>query len=317
MHRQRRFVHTMMTRNIALSFSGAIGTETKHLLHSLLADPSDFYELTYLFCARISSRLSYGSPESAPHHVQNAKQFIHHISPCGPIMNLLPFLMSLPEWLLPAKKEVLDRQRNEAKLWYGLYEKTKEEYMRGKARETYVSGYLDNKNARDVPRKHFDDEDEAINAIGMLCTVAIVTIAGPATSFIMTMILHPEWQNKVRAEIDVVTGGSRMLEIGDSSRLPLLRAAMKECLRWRSTVPLGTFQLSINHGESILILSQVYLVFFPKTTPTTDTTFPKTAWFTFSTSPLPLNPPSTRMQRPTTQIGGWIPPIRPTKKSHD
>ena len=72
----------------------------------------------------------------------------------------------------------------------------------------------------------------------MMCTVAMDTIAGPLTLFIITMVLHPEWQQKVREQIDEVTG-NEILDLKHSPQLPILRAAIKECLRWKSTVPLG------------------------------------------------------------------------------
>jgi cytochrome P450 len=53
------------------------------------------------------------------------------------------------------------------------------------------------------------------------------------------MILHPEWQQKVRAQIDEVCGEDELLDLKHSPRLPILRAAIKECVRWKSTVPLG------------------------------------------------------------------------------
>jgi Cytochrome P450 len=69
----------------------------------------------------------------------------------------------------------------------------------------------------------------------MLCTVAIFTIGGPLYCFFLAMVLHPEWQEKARAEVDAVVGRDRIVEVADSPQLPILRAVIK----WKPPVPLG------------------------------------------------------------------------------
>jgi cytochrome P450 len=56
------------------------------------------------------------------------------------------------------------------------------------------------------------------------------------------MVLHPEWQDKVRKEYDEVIG-DRVVEVTDAPNLPILRACIKECVRWRPPVPLGVPRL--------------------------------------------------------------------------
>jgi len=74
--------------------------------------------------------------------------------------------------------------------------------------------------------------------IGNRCTVAIFTISGPLNCFFLAMVLHPEWQDKVREEVDRVLG-DRLATLSDSPNLPLVRAVIKECVRWRPPVPAG------------------------------------------------------------------------------
>jgi cytochrome P450 len=54
----------------------------------------------------------------------------------------------------------------------------------------------------------------------------------------MAMILHPKWQIKIRDQIDEVVRDG-MVDLRHSPQLPILRAGIRECVRWRSTVPLG------------------------------------------------------------------------------
>jgi hypothetical protein len=237
-HRQRRFADWIGTRNVNNEFQGYIGLEMKKFMHDLLATPHDLHYLTHLFCARISSRLAYGSPDSAPEHVINAGKFIGQLGPSGPHTNLLPFLQYLPAWMVPGQMEVVRRQEEEDKLWRALYDQTKEAHRSSGYPKTYVAASLEARERGGTGKPLFENETEAKFAVGMLCIVAIYTIGGPATLFALAMLLHPEWQEKVRKEIDEVVG-DEIIDLKHSPLLPTLRAAIKESVRWKSTVPLG------------------------------------------------------------------------------
>jgi cytochrome P450 len=219
-------------------FQGYIGLEMKKFMHDLLGKPEELHYLTHLFCARVSSRLAYGSPDSAPEHVTNAGAFISQLGPSGPHTNLLPFLQYLPAWMVPGQIGVIRRQEKEDELWRALYDQTKEAHKNIGYPQTYVAASLEVKKRGEGGKPLFADETEAKFAVGMLCIVAIYTIGGPATLFALAMLLHPEWQDRVRKEIDDVID-DEMIDLKHSPLLPTLRAAIKESVRWKSTVPLG------------------------------------------------------------------------------
>jgi cytochrome P450 len=237
-HRQRRFAHSVMTRCAINKFYGHINLETRRLMHDLVTAPNNWWHAMHLHCARVSSKLAYGFTDQAHDHVINADKFLGQIGPSGPVANLMPFLAHFPEWLVPGKSNVRKRQEEEAKLWNDLFQKAKGNPSRDGRTDTYTNASVAARVSGESKRMLFEKEEEAQCAVGMLCTVGVFTVAGPATLFVMAMILHPEWQQKVREQIDEVVQ-DRMLDLSDSPRLPVLRAAIKECLRWKSTVPLG------------------------------------------------------------------------------
>jgi cytochrome P450 len=53
------------------------------------------------------------------------------------------------------------------------------------------------------------------------------------------MTLYPEAQAQAQAEIDRVTGGTRLPTLADRADLPYLTALMKEVLRCANIVPQG------------------------------------------------------------------------------
>ncbi|EXJ76752.1 uncharacterized protein A1O5_01260 [Cladophialophora psammophila CBS 110553] len=244
---QRKFAHTSLTLAYNNQYYGYINLEAKRFLFKLLQDPLDHFSQTDRFCGRVSTRLCYGSPHSAAAHCKNAAEFIPQISPSasGPITNILPFLAGLPEWLNPTKIPCRQRREREERLWTGLMRQVREEMEQGKAKVSYARSYFERKAAAaDQDDRSFGfDDHEAAYAVGMLCTVAIFTIGGPLYCFFLAMTLHPEWQEKCRAEVDRVVGQNRIVELSDSPNLPILRACFKECIRWRPPVPLGVPRL--------------------------------------------------------------------------
>ena len=237
---QRKFAHTALALAYNNEYYGLIGPEAKRFLYQLLKDPLDHFSQTDRFCGRISARLAYGSPKSAAAHCKNAAEFIPQISPSasGPITNIFPFLGKLPEWINTAKVAPRQRREREERLWTGLMREVREKMDEGTANVSYARSYFERKDA-EQGRSFGFEEHEAAYAVGMLCTVAIFTIGGPLYCFFLAMTLHPEWQEKARAEIDAVVGRDRIVELSDSPNLPLLRACIKECIRWRPPVPLG------------------------------------------------------------------------------
>jgi cytochrome P450 len=55
------------------------------------------------------------------------------------------------------------------------------------------------------------------------------------------MLLFPEAQEKAQREIDTVIGLDRLPDIEDWPKLPYVDRLIQELLRWRPTLPAGTF----------------------------------------------------------------------------
>ncbi|KAK5309699.1 hypothetical protein LTR70_010067 [Exophiala xenobiotica] len=241
-NQQRKFAHTVLSAAYNKQYYGFVSHEVKRFVYKLLQDPTDHFALTDRYCGRVAARMGYGSPASAAAHCKNAGEFIPQISPSGPITNLLPLLGKIPEFMNPSIRAVRQRREKEEKLWKGLLDQVKREMAMGTAAPvSYARTYFERKTIEGQPW-NFDDH-EAAYAIGMLVTVAIFTIGGPLYAFLLTMVLHPEWQEKVREEITRVVGTDRVIEVTDSPNLVLLRAVIRETLRWRPPVPLGVPRL--------------------------------------------------------------------------
>ena len=63
------------------------------------------------------------------------------------------------------------------------------------------------------------------------------------------MTLFPDVQKKAQAELMAVVGPHRLPEYSDEVSLPYICALIKECLRWRSVVPLGVPHRALEEDE--------------------------------------------------------------------
>ena len=85
--------------------------------------------------------------------------------------------------------------------------------------------------------------DEVVDHMNFLMMAAHDTITSSATSLIWLLAKHPEWQEKLRQEVESVTGGldasgrPRDLAYEDMGKLELTEMAFKEALRMVPPVP--------------------------------------------------------------------------------
>ncbi|WP_209349454.1 cytochrome P450 [Pontixanthobacter sp. CEM42] len=79
--------------------------------------------------------------------------------------------------------------------------------------------------------------DEVVDHMNFLMMAAHDTITSSATSLIYLLAKNPEWQEKLRAEITAITGGSGDLGYDDLGKLELTEMAFKEALRMIPPVP--------------------------------------------------------------------------------
>ena len=79
--------------------------------------------------------------------------------------------------------------------------------------------------------------DEVVDHMNFLMMAAHDTITSSATSLVWLLARHPEWQERLRAEIVAVTGGAGSVRYEDLGKLELTEMAFKEALRMIPPVP--------------------------------------------------------------------------------
>ena len=63
------------------------------------------------------------------------------------------------------------------------------------------------------------------------------------------MASNPHIQKRAQADLEAVVGPSRLPTMEDKRGLPYITAIVKECLRWRSVVPLSVPHVAVQEDE--------------------------------------------------------------------
>jgi hypothetical protein len=206
--------------------------ETKRLLYKLLFSPTSYRSLLEDHSSRNISRLAWGSPDAYLTLQKVTMALLTVISPSGALPNVISPLAALPEFLSPWKRYEKERYDIERAFFLNQQAKVRKEWLAGTAKPSYMRLFLESQEKSQVGCV------EGAYQVGMMAIAGALTIASPMMSFVLAMVQSPEWLGKLQEEIDRVCG-DRMPEMSDMENLPVLRAVVKEVLRWRPPVPTG------------------------------------------------------------------------------
>lgn len=205
------------------------------MLWLLTKQPDEAQNLLEDMASRIMCTLAWDEPSVSKKNTIDARDLLHQISPCGPITNLVTPLWHLPYWINPWKQHEKTKRHDPLHAWQmERFEKIKKNMANGTQRPCWAQRFLsENKHA-------LSGEKEASNCIGMLALMGVLTVGGPLQYFLMSMVHNPEWYKKCQEEVDRACKG-RLPTLADSPNLPILRACIKETVRWRPNIPTGEF----------------------------------------------------------------------------
>ncbi|KAI1393123.1 cytochrome P450 [Hypoxylon trugodes] len=232
--RQRRFTHSHLTDASNAHYYGVMYHEAKRWLVRLMENPDDFANSLEDMASKIMCQLTWDDLTISEECTISAKGLLRQMSPAGPITNVLTPLWHLPMIINPWKTAERKRHDDQQAWWMERLLNTRNKFLQGVQRSCVTRKYLE----KGEKRSNLSGDYEASSAIGMMALVGIFTVAGPLSYWLISMIHHPEWQAAVQKEVDEVCEG-RMPTLDDTPRLPILRACIKETMRWRPNVPTG------------------------------------------------------------------------------
>ncbi|KAH8198145.1 hypothetical protein TruAng_007678 [Truncatella angustata] len=235
--RQRRLAQQLMTTSANASLHNYPTKERDRFLYLLSQDPSQYREYIEQFTARTVSRLSWGNTHPADVLRKTTLGLLETISPSGAIPNIVSWLMHVPYFMSPWKRKEFARHEEEAIAWKNNMQYVYDRLNDGTAQPSFVNTFL-SKLTKQADGANWGTEHEAMYVVGQMAIAGALTIGSPIQSFLLAMLHYPEWQEKLQAEIDVVCHGN-CPAWEDCEKMPLLRAVVKEVIRWRPPVPTG------------------------------------------------------------------------------
>ncbi|CAK4032488.1 hypothetical protein DOTSEDRAFT_67751 [Lecanosticta acicola] len=232
--RQRKFAHSYMTEASNAQYNGIMYHETKRWLMRLLQNPDDFAFSLEDMASKVMCRLTWDDDTLSEPMTPSAWGLLTQMSPAGPITNVItPLWDWIPEPVNPWKLAERKRHDEQQRWWMDRITTVRANMAKGQARSSWTKTYLEGGR-----NGNLSGDYEASCALGMMALVGVFTVAGPLYYFLLAMVYHPEWQKKCQEEIDTACGG-RMPELSDMPNLPILRACIKETMRWKPNVPTG------------------------------------------------------------------------------
>ncbi|GAB7355767.1 hypothetical protein MBLNU459_g6452t1 [Dothideomycetes sp. NU459] len=231
--RQRRFTHGYLTQGTNAQYYGIMDHEIRRWMFRLLEKPDDFNFTLEDMASKIMCTLNWDDASLSEYCIGSAWGLLTQMSPAGPITNVITPLWKLPTIINPWKQAERKRHDAQQAWWMENLLRVKSQMKQGTARWSFTRQFLETEKTNNLSGDY-----EASSVLGMLALVGIFTVAGPLNYFLVAMVHHPEWLKKIQNEVDEACEG-RMPTLNDSPKLPILRACIKESMRWRPNVPTG------------------------------------------------------------------------------
>ncbi|KAJ4989948.1 cytochrome P450 [Stagonosporopsis vannaccii] len=232
--RQRKFTHSYLTESTNARYYGIMEFEQKRWLQRLVENPDDFSFSLEDMCSKVMATLTWDDHRISIPLTPSAWGLLTQMSPAGPITNVLtPLWDWVPQPINPWKIRERKRHDEQQEFFMKNLTDTRDRMEKGKQRPCFTKTYLET-----AEKSNISGDYEASCVLGMMALVGIFTVTGPIYYFLIAMVHHPEWQRKCQEEIDSVCKGGPPT-VADMPNLPILRACIKETMRWKPTVPTG------------------------------------------------------------------------------
>ena len=215
-------------------YQGLMAEEATLALKDLVDDPAGFDDHFTRYSYGVLTRclLGFRTTSAKDGYVVDNEAYINESlkcfrPDCYP-SNVFPFLRWMPTWLVPSLG-TLERLKKEGEDGNAKLRKTVETGVRdGTALDSIYRYFIENRN-------EFDTSDvEAEYAFSSMIGGGTRSPSNALLTFVYLMMEYPEWLVKLQAQVDKVVGPDRLPSFADIPNLPMVRAIVKEGIRYRS-----------------------------------------------------------------------------------
>lgn len=233
-------MHTAIGITTNARYQNLMDAESIITLKDLLKEPKGFDDHLQRYVYGVISRAFFGMEIKSANDsfvVENEAFILEAMDGFRPDkypVNVFPFLKYLPSWALPSLSKMEQLRRQDTTRRKHLHRQVEEIIKKQPEAENTFKHFLQNRDEYEVSDK------EADSAFYTLLSGGTRTTHNALLGFLHLMMVHPDWQEKLHIEIDSVVGSGRLPSWSDLPNLPVVRAIVKEVIRYRSiTAELG------------------------------------------------------------------------------
>lgn len=219
-------------------------TEARQMVVDLAKDPAKYAYWLERAGVMTSVKQIYGitverglAEERHVHEITSYMEQIDRVAvPGAYVVEFLPWLLHLPTWLAPFKREAMKLLQRHWDYVAPLVQQQSRKLDNHTAEtpESFARRYLKSKEDWGLTDR------EIVWVLSSIYGGAAGTSATAMQTIILNMCLFPQWQQRVQEEMDEAVGGQRLPEFDDFDSLPTLRAVIKESMRWRPVLSGGS-----------------------------------------------------------------------------
>ncbi|KAF2184133.1 cytochrome P450 [Zopfia rhizophila CBS 207.26] len=243
---RRKLLHQALTPKALRLYKPVQTAEASRLCFQLLQTPSSWEKLLERFTSSIVFSVSYGHRIDSLNAevIRQRFEFMHYSAslnmPGKYAVESFPFLKHIPDALAPWKADIKAHGRKEAEANIGLVNVVRSDLARAKTQgadipDSLCKLLLELRGKEHIP---LSDRDFSFIPASLFGAGSDTTASTLCTAF-LALITHPETLHAAHEELDTIIGPSRTPTFDDESRLPYIRALVKEVLRWRPVAVLG------------------------------------------------------------------------------
>lgn len=236
---QRKLLHLSLRHDTVGRYQELHLRSARQLLENIQRDSKNFYDHLDLYTLSIALEFTYGRRMDGKNDpiISMANSLAESMTKgltaerAGLLM-ALPILKYVPSWFPGAAfQDEARRCRSTMESFSDIpFSMAKEQAESGVLQPSFVSDIL--------------QQGEAEESVARETATGIYIAAGETTSstlktLVLAMILNPEIQDRVHAELDTVIGKGVLPTFEDRERLPYLQAVLLEIMRWHPVAPLG------------------------------------------------------------------------------
>lgn len=243
---RRKLLHQALTPKALRLYKPVQTAESSRLCYQLLENPPNWEKLLERFTSSIVFSVSYGHRiDSLDADVIHQRfKFMHYSAslnvPGKYMVETIPALKYVPDILAPWKVDIKRHGREEAAANMALVDVVRSDLSRAKAQGEEIPDSLCKLLLGLREREHIPLSDRDFSFIpASLFGAGSDTTASTLCTAFLALVTHPEALKAAHDELDSIIGSSRTPNFDDESRLPYIKALVKEVLRWRPVAVLG------------------------------------------------------------------------------